>query len=122
MYKAIYLSPMIPSFNVRDTVRFFVELFGFNVIMDGDYSIVKKDEHLIHILRAGPDIGEMEFYLEVDDIDALWDSIRNKLTDLTVKPPFDRDYGMREFHIVVPQTKTLMFVGQVIRYHPASEG
>ena len=61
MYKAIYLSPMIPSYNVEETRRFFVDLFGFSVLMDGNYSIVKKDEHLIHILRAGTDIGEMEF-------------------------------------------------------------
>ena len=115
MYKAIYLSPMIPSLKVRETTLFFVDLFGFDILMDGDYSIVKKDGHLIHILRAGPDIGEMEFYLEVDDVDGVWDSIQNKLSNATVKPPFNREYGMREFHIIIPNTKTLMFVGQVIK-------
>ena len=116
MYKAIYLSPMIPSYNVGETKDFFVDIFDFKVVMDGDYAIVQKDHHLIHILRAGKDIGEMEFYLEVDDIDALWNSIRNRLVDIKVKPPFDRDYGMREFHVPVPQTKTLMFVGQALSH------
>ncbi|MDB5023822.1 MAG: Glyoxalase-like domain protein [Mucilaginibacter sp.] len=111
MYKALYLSPMIPSYNVNETKRFFVELFGFEVARDGDYVIIYKDNHLIHILRAG-DIGEMEFYLEVDDIGSLWDAIKDNLAGLKVKPPFDRDYGMREFHVIVPHTKTLMFVGQ----------
>jgi hypothetical protein len=114
MYKALYLSPMIPSFNIRETRNFFADLFGFEVLMDGDYTIVKKDAHLIHILHAGEDIGEMELYLEVDDVDLLWNSIRERLPGTQVKPPFDREYGMREFHIVVPHTKTLMFVGQVI--------
>ncbi len=113
MYKAIYLSPMIPSYNVPETRRFFVDLFDFSVLMDGNYSIVKKDNHLIHILEAGSDIGEMEFYMEVDDIDGLWNSIQYKLADTKVKSPFDREYGMREFHVVIPHTKTLMFVGQV---------
>jgi len=106
---------MIPSFNIRETRDFFVDFFGFELLMDGDYSIVKKDAHLVHILQAGDDIGEMEFYLEVDGVDDLWDSIRDRLPVTKLRPPFDREYGMREFHIVVPHTKTLMFVGQVIQ-------
>jgi hypothetical protein len=112
MYKAIFLSPMIPSYNVGETKQFFVDIFDFKILMEGDYAIVQKDDHLIHILRAGKDIGESEFYLEVDDIDGLWDSVRNRLDNIKVKPLFDRDYGMREFHIVIPHTNTLMFVGQ----------
>jgi hypothetical protein len=113
MYKALYLSPMVPSFNIRETLNFFVELFSFKVARDEDnYVIIYKDNHLIHILNAGADIGDMEFYLEVDEIDSLWDTIKDKLEGIKVKPPFDRDYGMREFHIIVPHTKTLMFVGQ----------
>lgn len=115
IYKALYLSPMVPSYKSEETKRFFVDLFGFKSIMEGDYIILKKDAFLIHILRAGENIGEMEFYLEVDDIDNLWQSIKNKLSDYKFKEPFNREYGMREFHIVVPHTKTLMFVGMVIK-------
>jgi catechol 2,3-dioxygenase-like lactoylglutathione lyase family enzyme len=115
IYKAIYLSPMVPSYNIEATKHFFTDLFGFSIVMDGDYTIVKKDSFLIHILRAGENIGEMEFYLEVDDIDNLWLSIQNRITDYKKKSPFNREYGMREFHIIVPYTKTLMFVGMVIK-------
>ena len=115
IYKALYLSPMVPSYNIEATKHFFIDLFGFSIVMDGDYTIVKKDSFLIHILRAGENIGEMEFYLEVDDIDNLWLSIQNRITDYKSKAPFDREYGMREFHIIVPYTKTLMFVGMVMK-------
>jgi hypothetical protein len=115
IYKALYLSPMVPSYNIEATKNFFTDLFGFSIVMDGDYTIVKKDSFLIHILRAGENIGEMEFYLEVNDIDKLWLSIQNRITDYKRKAPFDREYGMREFHIIVPHTKTLMFVGMVIK-------
>jgi hypothetical protein len=116
MYKALYLSPMLPSYNIRGTLNFFVDLFDFKVARDdGNYVIIYKDNHLIHILNAGADIGEMEFYLQVDEIDELYDSIKDKLDGIKVRPPFDREYGMREFHIVIPHTKTLMFVGQVIK-------
>lgn len=116
MYKALYLSPMLPSFNIRETLNFFVDLFDFKVARDdGNYVIIYKDSHLIHILNAGADIGEMEFYLQVDELDELYNSIKDKLEGIKVRPPFDREYGMREFHIVIPHTKTLMFVGQGIK-------
>lgn len=116
MYKVRYLSPMVPSYDIGETVKFFIDLFGFQIAhREPNYAIVHKDGHLIHFLNAGEDIGEMEFYLEVDDIDELWDSIKDELAGIKFLAPFDRDYGMREFHIIVPHTKTLLFVGQVIK-------
>ncbi|HEV7621566.1 MAG TPA: hypothetical protein VGO09_07530 [Flavisolibacter sp.] len=116
MYKAKHLSPMIPSYNIEKTVSFFIDLLDFKVGRDEKtYVILYKDNLTIHFLRAGSDIGEMEFYLEVDNIDDLWNSIKDKLSDMKVKPPFNQEYGMREFHIIIPYTKTLMFVGQVIK-------
>jgi hypothetical protein len=116
MYKAVYLSPMIPSYNIAETVRFFVEIFGFTSYLDNDnYAVLFKDHLSIHILNAGTDIGEMEFYLEVDALDELWENIKDKLEGIKMKGPFDREYGMREFHIIIPHTKTLMFVGQALK-------
>jgi len=83
--------------------------------MDGNYAILFKDNHSIHILNAGDDIGEMEFYLSVDDVDSLWEEIKDKLKGIKVREPFDREYGMREVHVIVPQTKTLLFVGSAIK-------
>lgn len=115
MYKALFLSPMIPTFDLQVTGHFFRDILGFSVAMDTpEYAIYLKDNLSIHLLPAGKDIGEMEFYLEVDDLDAVWDSIREKVTGLQVRAPFDRDYGMREIHIAVPQTNTLLFIGQVL--------
>ncbi len=116
MYKAQYLSPMIPSFNIEKTVSFFIDLLDFKVGRDDKtYFILYKDNLTIHILRAGSDIGEMEFYLVVDDIEKVWNNMKDKLDGRKVKEPFDREYGMREIHIIVPETKTLMFIGQEIK-------
>jgi catechol 2,3-dioxygenase-like lactoylglutathione lyase family enzyme len=115
-YKALNSSPMIPSYNISKTVKFFTELLGFSVLSEHEnYVILSKDRAMIHLLRAGNDIGEMEFYLEIDNIDNLWENIKDRLDGIKVKPPFDREYGMRELHIILPETKTLMFVGQVKR-------
>lgn len=116
MYTAIHLSPMIPSDNIQQTARFFQDLFHFSEVrIESNYIILSKNNLSIHILKAGKDIGEMEFYLEVEGLDELWQEIKNKLTGMKIKAPFDREYGMREFHIIVPYTKTLLFVGQVIK-------
>ena len=103
---------MIPSYNLKETVSFFNDLLGFETVMDGSYAILRKDKVTVHILNAGSDIGEMEFYLEVDDLQDLWEQIKNKLEGITFKSPFTRDYGMREIHLIIPHTKTLLFIGQ----------
>ncbi len=114
MFKAIHVSPMVPSYDVRHTIHFFEDIFGFAIFVgDENYAVLKKDDVLIHIIRAG-DIGEMSFYLELDDIDEWWTYAEEKLKDLEVRPPFDREYGMREAHINIPNTKTQLFVGQPI--------
>lgn len=107
---------MIPSFDVAVTAMFFSKVLQFKVVREeSTYVILSKDNLTVHILRAGDDIGQMEFYLEVDEIDQLWHSIKDHLEGMKVRAPFDRDYGMREIHLEVPKTKTLMFIGQEIR-------
>ena len=76
------------------------------------YIVCQKDNLTIHILMAGQDIGEMEFYLEVDNVDTLWSKIKDRLTDLKFKEPFNQEYGMREIHICIPHTNALLFIGQ----------
>jgi Glyoxalase/Bleomycin resistance protein/Dioxygenase superfamily len=115
MYTAKHLSPMIPSFDIEKTVSFFMDLLDFKMVRyDKTYTILIKDNLSIHILRAGADIGEMEFYLEVDDVEKVWSKMKDKLTGIKVKEPFDREYGMREIHVAIPETKTLLFIGQAI--------
>lgn len=40
--------------------------------------------------------------------------MKDKLNGMKVREPFDREYGMREVHVIIPETKTLMFIGQEI--------
>ena len=115
MYRTLFISPMLPSYNLQETGSFFREVLGFAAFMDTpQYAIYQKDNLTIHLLPAGKDIGQMEFYMEVDDVDGLWASVKDKVQGLKVREPFDREYGMRELHIEVPQTNTLLFIGQEI--------
>jgi hypothetical protein len=57
-YKALYLSPMIPSFNLSETSGFFKDTLGFSTVMENEaYIICQKDNLTIHILPVGQDIG-----------------------------------------------------------------
>lgn len=113
MYTALLISPMIPSTHLEETANFFKEVLGFSIVMDTNvYVICQKDNLTIHILPAGKDIGEMEFYLEVDNIDYLWSIIKDKLNVIKFKEPFYQSYGMLEIHICIPHTNTLLFIGQ----------
>lgn len=116
MYKALQISPMIPTFSPRETKDFFCHTLQFKMTLDeGGYGIFIKDNQSIHMLPAGENIGEMEFYLEVDSVDEVWEQIEGRVSGIRHKPPFDREYGMREIHIDIPGTKTLLFIGQVIK-------
>jgi len=106
---------MIPSYNLEKTVSFFLDLLDFKIGRnDKTYFILYKDNLTVHIQRAGSYIGEMSFYLKVDDIEKVWNGMKDNLGDMKVREPFDRDYEMREIHVMVPETKTLMFIGQEI--------
>jgi hypothetical protein len=48
-------------------------------------------------------------------VDELWSGIKDNVQQLQVKPPFGRKYGIREIHIGIPQTNTLLFIGQEIK-------
>jgi hypothetical protein len=107
---------MIPSYNILKTVEFLQEVLGFSEYANfTDYVILGMNNLTIHILHAGPDTGEMSCYLEVDNVDAAWEKIRDKMNDIEHKAPFLRDYGMKEIHLVVPETKTLLFIGQMVK-------
>ncbi len=115
MYQARHLSPMIPSFDIAKTASFFIDLLGFEILRDDKtYVILQKDNLSIHILKAGTDVGEMEFYLEVNDLQSIWNHIKDNLDGIKFKEPFNQTYGMREMHIIIPMTKTLLFIGQII--------
>ena len=115
LYRALNFSPMIPSYNIAETMAFFTGYLKFSVIRSADdYVILCKDQSTVHLLRAGDDIGEMDCYLEADNVDAIWKDLQSAGIE-KIKAPFNREYGMREIHLVIPQTKTLLFIGQVIK-------
>lgn len=115
MYKAIFLSPMIPSYDIPATVKFFQDILSFYPIMLTDnYAIIQKEAVTVHILPAGETVGQMECYLEVNGLDEWWNDHSDKLAGIPVKGPLIQDYGMKEVHIAIPSTEALLFIGEYV--------
>ncbi|MES2598898.1 MAG: VOC family protein [Verrucomicrobiota bacterium] len=120
-FEAKTLSPIIPVADMQRSIRFYTKVLGFTAGLQSDtYSIVTRGGASLHLTLAADESvleatrGHTSIYLEVTGIDSLWPHVsqykdRHKIRDL-----FDRDYGMREFHILDPDD-CLIFVGEEIQ-------
>ena len=120
-YKAKALSPIIPVADMERSIQFYADVLGFDTALQSDgYSILTRDGASLHLTRAETQAvldatrGHTSIYLEVEDIESLWSHVSRFRDRYKIRDLFDRDYGMREFHIVDPDD-CLIFVGQQIK-------
>ena len=102
------------------TLEFYTKILGFEVAMKSPgYSIVERNGATIHFMKAASETvmqavrGHTEIYIEVADIAPLWEHVSRFKPQYKIRDLFDREYGMREFHIGDPND-CLVFVGQRI--------
>ncbi len=120
------LTPNFSVKNVKDTILFYQDILGFKLemvvpnneniieqnISEGkiyDYAMMSKDEVFVmfleensfkkHIplLKDTPQGASVLFYIDVEDIDTIYDSIKEKVE--IVKKLETTWYGMKEFYI-----------------------
>ena len=107
--------PHIPSKNMKESISFMVETFGFEPINNNEhYAELYLSNQTLGILQAQGEPNQQSIYLCVNDVDALWSKIKSKLEKAKPKAPFNQKYGMREIHLVIPGTNTLLFIGSPI--------
>jgi len=111
---------MLAVADMEATLEFYTKVLGFEVSFSSPaYSIVARDGATIHFMKAVSEEvmmavrGHAEIYIEVSDITPLWEHVIRFKSEYRVRDLFDRDYGMREFHIADPND-CLVFVGQRI--------
>lgn len=118
------ITPFVPCSDLQNQIRFYTQILGFTVGFSADnYAFLRCDHIAIRLVEVFKDIDlkaaerQGSFYIDVDDIDALYESIKDKLQTLDsdrVKAPFNQDYGQREFH-VFDEDCTLVYFGQAIK-------
>jgi catechol 2,3-dioxygenase-like lactoylglutathione lyase family enzyme len=114
------LSPILPVADIDRSVAFYTEVLRFDVKFHfPNYAILTTGSGSIILTRAESQsvmddvMGHMSFYLELDAIEPLWAHVSQFKERYKTRDPFDREYGMREFHIIDPDG-CLIFVGQQI--------
>ena len=112
------ISPMLAVANMEETIAFYQNVLGCNPTMKSpEYSIVERDGQTIHFMKAASEHvmdcvrGHTEIYIEVSDIQSLWQHVKTFKNQYRIRDLFDRDYGMTEFHISDPN-ECLVFVGE----------
>ena len=92
-----------------------VDTFGFESIKYTDrYSELHSGNQILGIVQAYVEPNQQSIYLRVKGVDELYSNIKSKLEKATHKAPFNQQYGMREIHIVIPGTNTLLITGSPI--------
>lgn len=105
--------PHIPSVNINATADFFINLFEFKINVKTDYFIeLKNKKFSIGLLKAEKLKNEQSIYIQVTDIDNLWCTLKDKIVLYRHKELFTQEYGMKEFHVIIPETSTLLIVGE----------
>ena len=117
------ISPMLATENMEETILFYQSVLGFTpTIKSPEYSIVERDGQTIHFQKTASEEvmkcvrGHTEIYIEVSDIQALWEHVKTFKNRYRIRDLFDREYGMTEFHIGDPNG-CLVFVGEPTRKH-----
>ncbi len=109
------LTPNMMVENVNETVNFYRDVLGFNLVMNVpdsgsfDWALMKRGEvEMMFQARASltedlplfkelPLGGALTFYIDMRGVDALYDQIRSQVT--VVRDPQTIFYGTREFTI-----------------------
>lgn len=75
---------------------------------------LEKDGQRIGILQSIGKPNQQSFYIQVKGIDKLWENVRESLLKYNPRELFIQEYGMKEFHVVAPETNTLVFFGEAV--------
>jgi len=117
----LQITPFVPCTSLDKQVAFYRDILGFTVgLRDGNYAFLRRDSVALRLLEVECDLGaperEQSFYIDVDDVDALYAELAPRLATLParrVRAPFDQPYGQRELH-VMDEDCCLIFFGQHI--------
>ncbi|MGB0697695.1 MAG: bleomycin resistance protein [Rhodospirillaceae bacterium] len=112
---------IVPVRDAAATVAFYVDILGFEarfVSDDKSFAILIHGAAAIQLVQTDDadalkaTANNISIYLWVKHLDALYERLRPQLESLPegrLRPPFNQDYGMREFHVKDPDGCLLFF-------------
>jgi len=119
----IQITPFMHVPELEPALTFFNDILGFKTLFrEGDYAYVEREGAGFRILAgqgedgAPPGNRRFCYYVDVRDLDALYDELKPRLDTLPprdVHGPADKPYGQRELLVVAPDGNLIAF-GQAI--------
>ena len=113
------ICPVVPVRDVALSADFYRRHLGFSTAFlaeDRSYAVVTRDGQAIHLTDASQSeealratANNISFYIEVEALDALWESVEASRPTSKVRAPEDKPWGTREFHILDPDGCLLRF-------------
>lgn len=123
MSKVLQLTPFVLCSSLDAQIEFYCGRLGFQCgFRQDNYAFLSLGPVAIRLLECPPrddgkPLGEdQSFYIDVQGIDAFYDTLKSRLSDLPkgrMRAPFDQPYLQREFH-VIDEDGTLIFFGEDI--------
>jgi catechol 2,3-dioxygenase-like lactoylglutathione lyase family enzyme len=120
----IRITPFIYVPDIDAAVAFFSDILGFTLyVRHGTYAYVQRECAGVRLMQndaagisAPPGNRRFAYYIDVEDVDALYAELKLKLDTLPpgdVHGPADKPYGQRELLVVAPDGNVIAF-GQSI--------
>ena len=113
-----HVSPILLVADMDEALDFYTRVLLFECVRkDPNYSIVRSGHGSIALRQADgdpPSAHAREVYMEVTDIEPLWNHVQQFKGQYKMRDLFDQEYGMPEFHVIAPND-CLVFVGQSAR-------
>ena len=112
---------IVPVLDVARSINFYRDVLQFEIsFCADDYSIaiVRRDGAVIQLLQTDDSetlavtASNIAIYLSVRSVDTLYSDLAGSLGALPagrVRPPFNQDYGMRDFDLKDPDGHILSF-------------
>jgi uncharacterized glyoxalase superfamily protein PhnB len=106
------LTPMLQTHDMRRTIDWYVSTLGFHRVGEHDdgFCRIERDDvalMFMHNAHLGPPHATATQYFYVNDVLALWDSIKDRVT--AEWGPEEMPYGLVEFAIKDPNGYLLSF-------------
>jgi catechol 2,3-dioxygenase-like lactoylglutathione lyase family enzyme len=128
MTNFIRVTPVMHVDDIDRAVAFFTDILGFTAHLSFEnYAYVQRETASFRIMRnqgsdgAPPGNRRFAYYIDVDDVDALYAELKPKLDTLPARDvhgPADKSYGQRELLVLAPDGNLIAF-GHSIAERPA---
>jgi catechol 2,3-dioxygenase-like lactoylglutathione lyase family enzyme len=119
MTNFIQITPFMHVDDVDRAVAFFTDILGFKIgVRFEDYAYVYRENVGFRMLQnrgsdgAPPGNRRFSYYIDVQDVDALYAELKPKLDTLPprdVHGPADKAYGQRELLVLAPDGNLIAF-------------